>query len=78
MRYRVALADLAGAPAAVRATLYYQATPPFFLQDRFCNGKGSNRDRLYHIAGLLDLDGTPLEGWKFRLVTTGPVAAARP
>jgi len=76
VRYRVALAGLARAPAAVRATLYYQATPPFFLQDRFCNGEGSNRDRLFHIAGLLDLDGTPLEGWKFRLVTTGPVAAA--
>ncbi len=74
LRYRIALGDLGGkAPTAVRATLHYQATPPFYLQDRFCNGSGSNRDRLYHIASLLDLDGTRLEDWKFKLVSTGAV-----
>lgn len=72
--YAVPVSDLASAPAAVRATLYYQATPPFFLQDRFCNGKGANRDRLFHLSGLLDTDGTPIEDWKFRMVSTGRVA----
>jgi hypothetical protein len=71
--YRVPLRQLDGTPAAVRATLHYQATPPFYLQDRFCNGEGANRDRLYHIASLLDLDGTRLADWKFRLVSSGAV-----
>ena len=60
-------------PAAVRATLHYQATPPFYLQDRFCNGEGADRDRLYHLASLLDTAGTPIEDWKFRMVSTGLV-----
>jgi hypothetical protein len=36
LRFETPLADIAGALSAVEATLYYQATPPFFLQDRFC------------------------------------------
>ncbi|MCG6904268.1 MAG: hypothetical protein LJE68_16470 [Rhodobacter sp.] len=72
--YRIPLADLGDAPAAVRATLHYQATPPFYLQDRFCTGQGANRDRLFHLASLLDTGGTPIEDWTFRLVSTGMVA----
>src|SRR5205814_4925899 len=34
LTYRVPLGDIAGRPAAVQATLYYQPTPPFYLQDR--------------------------------------------
>ena len=72
--YRVAdIGALGSGPYSVRATLHYQATPPFFLQDRFCTGEGANRDRLYHISQLLDTKGTPIEDWKFRLVSTGVV-----
>ncbi len=74
LKYRVPLADLPQAPAAVRATLHYQATPPFFLQDRFCTGTGANRDRLFYLSSLLDVSDTPIEDWTFRLVTTGKVA----
>ena len=45
-------------PLAVRAALYYQATPPFFLQDRFCTARGADTQRLYFLAGHLNLDGT--------------------
>ena len=45
--YRVPLAELAGKPAAVQATLYYQATPPFYLQDRFCTSSSTDTKRLY-------------------------------
>ncbi|MEL7114407.1 MAG: hypothetical protein AAGP08_02265 [Pseudomonadota bacterium] len=56
-------------PVRVRATLYYQATPPFFLQDRFCNGEGVNRDRLYSLSRMLKVEGTPIDNWSFRLVS---------
>jgi hypothetical protein len=71
--YRVPLSELAGRPAAVQATLYYQPTPPFYLQDRFCTASGSDTKRLYYVAGKLSLAGTPAADWKLRVVTSGPV-----
>jgi hypothetical protein len=71
--YRVPLAELSGKPAAVQATLYYQATPPFFLQDRFCTSKSVDTKRLYYLSGKLNLAGTPAADWKLRVVTSGPV-----
>ena len=63
LTYRVDVSDLDGAPARVRAWLNYQATPPFYLQDRFCTAEGKDRDRLFYLAGHLDLDGTPAADW---------------
>ena len=42
LTYKIPLSDLAGEPASVQATLYYQATPPFYLQDRFCTRLGTD------------------------------------
>ena len=36
LTYSIPLAGSEGQPASVRVTLYYQAIPPFYLQDRFC------------------------------------------
>ncbi len=74
--YRIPLSDIAGRPAAVQATLYYQPTPPFFLQDRFCTSKSEDTKRLYYLAGKLGLAGTQAENWKLRVVTSGPVSGA--
>ena len=76
LTYRVPLAALGnnGKPATVRATLYYQATPPFFLQDRFCTAKGADTERLYYLAGNLKLDHTPASDWKLRVVRSAPIA----
>ncbi len=73
--YSVPLADLKGArPASVRATLFYQATPPFYLQDRFCSTPAQpDTQRLFFIAGHLNLEGTRAEGWKLQVVSTGEV-----
>ncbi|MFL5086288.1 MAG: hypothetical protein ACJ8FP_15850, partial [Xanthobacteraceae bacterium] len=71
--YRVPLSELSGKPAAVQATLYYQATPPFFLQDRFCTSNSIDTKRLYYLAGKLDVSG-PTQDWKLRVVTSGPVS----
>jgi hypothetical protein len=74
LTYRVPLADIAGKPAAVQATLYYQATPPFFLQDRFCTSNSADTKRLYYLTGKLQLAGTAAADWKLRVVTSGPVS----
>ncbi len=76
LEYRVPLTALkdSGKPAAIQATLYYQATPPFYLQDRFCTSKSTDTRRLYYVAGKLDLAGTPAQDWKLRVVTSGPVS----
>ncbi|HUN42674.1 MAG TPA: hypothetical protein VMU81_20455 [Acetobacteraceae bacterium] len=74
LRYEIALAAISGKPAAVEARLYDQATPPFFLQDRFCTAQGSDRDRLAYIASTLNLSQTPAQDWKLFLVSSGKVA----
>jgi hypothetical protein len=72
--YRVPLSGLAAPPAHVSATLYYQAIPPFFLQDRFCTAKGTDADRLRFVTSQLKLDNTRAANWKLDMVSTGPVA----
>ncbi|HEV2957293.1 MAG TPA: hypothetical protein VGX95_14335 [Xanthobacteraceae bacterium] len=72
--YRVPLAGLAGKPAAVEATLYYQATPPYYLQDRFCTAKSTDAARLYFTAGHLALDGSAAQDWKLKVADTVSVA----
>ena len=76
--YRVPLDVLDGVPTSIQATLYYQATPPYYLQDRFCTSKSEDTRRLYFLAGNLDLKGTPAASWKLQLVTTGSVAVPAP
>lgn len=71
--YRVNLSQLSAKPASVQATVYYQATPPFFLQDRFCTAQGPDTQRLYYLAEHLNLAGTPAENWKLQVVTSGSV-----
>ena len=58
----------------ISATLYYQATPPFFLQDRFCTAKGTDVDRLRFLTSQLNLTGTRAANWKLDMVSTGSVA----
>lgn len=75
LTYSVPLSELNGAaPASIEATLYYQATPPFYLQDRFCTAQGPDTERLFYLAGHLDLDGTPAEDWKLVVAGSGAVA----
>ncbi|OKH87095.1 hypothetical protein [Thalassospira sp. TSL5-1] len=78
LRYEISLKEIEGTPAKVRARLYYQATPPFYLQDRFCTAKGDDTDRLAYLAQYLNLDGTQAENWALKLVDTGPVRISMP
>jgi hypothetical protein len=71
--YRVPLAQLRGRPATVRATLYYQATPPYYLQDRFCTSKSEDTARLYYLTGKLDVASTSIKDWKLQVGSTARV-----
>jgi hypothetical protein len=77
-RSAIDLAQLSGVPATVQATLHYQATPPFFLQDRFCTSRSQDTQQLYFLAGHLNLEGTQAEDWKLAVVSTGKVAVPGP
>ena len=76
LRYEVDLKALGSAPVYLRATLYYQATPPYYLQDRFCTSKSDDTERLYFLAGHLDLEG-PAKSWKLAVTGTGLVPIER-
>ncbi len=73
LTYRVDLDNVDGRVHAVRARLSFQATPPFFLQDRFCSARGKDRDRLYFLAGHLNLEGTRAANWALTVGDTGRV-----
>lgn len=60
--------------ASVRATLYYQALPPYYLAQRFATAHGPDAQRLYSFASYLELRGTPVEGWKL-LIARATAAA---
>ncbi len=68
--YRVPLAELSGAPASLSATLYYQATPPYYLQDRFCTSRSEDTKWLYYLAGKLDVASSSIKDWKLQIGST--------
>jgi cytochrome c553 len=68
--YQIPLTAMSAPPAKVSAALYYQAIPPFFLQDRFCTAKGTDAHRLRFVTSLLRLDGQ-VAGWKLKIGGTG-------
>ena len=71
VQYRIELPpDVNPANVTVRASLMYQSIPPYFLSQRFRIGKGEATKRLYYITSNLNLEDTPMEDWKIRIVTT--------
>ena len=66
--YRVPLNDRTRGAVSVRAVLYYQAIPPYYLNERFTTGKGPATKRLAYFASHLTVERTPIENWKLFLV----------
>ncbi len=65
VQYRIELPpDVDAKNVSVRASLYYQNIPPYYLQQRFTIGKGEATKRLYYIASNLNLHDSPMENWK--------------
>jgi len=77
LRYRIPLGAIDGA-ATVEATLYSQAVTPAWFWDRFSMANEAKEagydtpatDRLYYLASTLNLENSPLDGWKFKVATS--------
>jgi hypothetical protein len=69
--YRIDLpAGTDPAGVEVRATLYYQAIPPYYLRNLFATAPDGPATRRLHTMGShLNLKGTPAEGWKLRIAS---------
>jgi hypothetical protein len=58
------------AKCSVRATLFYQSTPPYYLAMRFqAAPSGPATQRLYYFGSHINLVGTAFENWKLALVS---------
>jgi hypothetical protein len=82
VRYEVPLSALpAGIDPArltMKATLYYQSIPPYYLMQRFEQApKAAATQRLLYMTSRLDTTGTPIENWKLMIASTAPVAPSQ-
>lgn len=66
--YRIPLNDRTRRAVSVRAVLYYQAIPPYYLNERFNVGKGPQTKLLAYLTSHLTVERTPIEEWKLFLV----------
>jgi len=74
VRYEIPLSQIAGTPAAIQATLYYQTIPPYYLRQRSEEGRGSDTARLVKFAAALDtVKYREISNWKLMIATSGPV-----
>ncbi|MDO6588105.1 hypothetical protein Q4543_21605 [Salipiger sp. 1_MG-2023] len=77
VEYRIPLpAGSDPADITVKATLYSQAIPPYYLKQRFETAPGGPATRrLYYLASHLQTEGTLIEDWK---LATGSATAKLP
>jgi mono/diheme cytochrome c family protein len=69
VRYEVPLSELPSgvdpSRLIVKATLYYQSIPPYYLMQRFEGAPGAiGTQRLFYLTSRLNVKGTPIEGWR--------------
>ncbi len=57
--------------ASVRATLYYQSIPPYYLFERATDAVGTDTERLIRFTREIKLDDTPVKSWRL------PIASAQ-
>jgi hypothetical protein len=68
--YRIDLPpDVDPSRVSVRATLYYQSIPPYYLNDRFTASNGDATRRLYYFTSNLNLSETPMADWKIAIAS---------
>lgn len=67
--YRITLpTGIDAAGLMVRATLYYQAMPPYYLRNLFETAPdGPATRRLHSLVGHTQLKGSVIEGWKLKV-----------
>ncbi len=55
---------------SVKASLYYQALPPYYLQNLYATApNGQATKRLYAIASRLNLKNSPIADWKLKIAS---------
>jgi len=74
VRYEVPLSSLANADRTrltVKATLYYQSIPPYYLAQRFEQAPHApGTQRLFYLTSHMKTAGTAIEGWKLLVAST--------
>jgi len=63
VRYLIPLDRRNSGATTIRVTLYYQAMPPYFQQQRKSDATGIDTDRLVRFAKNLVVSGTPVANW---------------
>lgn len=70
VRYEIPLQGMDPNRLMVKATLYYQSIPPYYLKDRFQQAPNQPAtQRLYYLTSNLQTKGTAIENWKFEIVS---------
>jgi hypothetical protein len=78
VRYEIPLSEFTARNLTITATLFYQSTPPFFLNDRFSQAPDAPAtQRLYYLTSNLQTQGTPIENWKLQITSATQVATVR-
>ncbi|HYV05587.1 MAG TPA: cytochrome P460 family protein [Blastocatellia bacterium] len=77
VRYEIPLSELPRGTdlsrVTVKATLYYQSIPPYYLMQRFEQAPNApGTQRLLYLTSRLNTKGTPIEGWRL-LIASSPV-----
>ena len=74
VRYEIPLSELRGvniSRLAVKATLYYQSIPPYYLTQRFEGAPNApGTQRLFYLTSRLRTEGTPVENWKLLIASS--------
>jgi len=75
MSYQIPLTQIAGTPSAVRAAVYYQSIPPYYLRQRSEQGRGHDTARLVQFAKNLRVDNYPeIANWKLLVASSDTVS----
>jgi hypothetical protein len=80
VRYEIPLSQLNAnvSRLAVKATLYYQSIPPYYLMQRFEQApQAPGTQRLFYLTSRLNTAGTPIENWKLLLASSAVQVARR-
>lgn len=78
VRYEIPLSAFTAKNVTITATLYYQSIPPYFLHDRFTQAPNEPAtQRLYYLTSNLQTKGTPIENWKFQIISASQTATVR-
>lgn len=78
MTYEVPLNGLDPKYLTLKATIYHQTIPPYYLKMRFDQAPDYPATRrLYYLTSNLKTSGTPIENWKLKIVSSSAPAMSR-